>query len=277
MSPLLLSFVVLLQAQTAAQATSQSSAQIAAGSASLEGVVTRSGTTETVARARVLVTSADGAETPATLTRTNDSGRFVVPGLPAGQYRVVVERDGYMRSMTPVAVTGKTPTTTTILLTPTAVITGRVVDAQGNPASRAFVRAVRGSQIYEGQTNDLGEYRIFDLPPGTYVVNASPYLAPRIEGTTLIRPSPPSPYAPGEGAALLPLTRMVQAGDYIDPMALTREAYVPMYYPGTTDVSGATSLELSAGATLTGIDMTVVKAPAPAPAAASAPAPSASR
>ena len=255
MTLLLLSFVVLLHAQAAAQPGTQA--------ASVEGVVTRGGTTEPVARARVLVTSADGVNAPATLTRTNDSGRFVVPGLPAGQYRVVVERDGYIRSVTPVAVAGKTPSTTTIALTPTGVITGRVVDAQGNPASRAFVR-VAGKQTYEGQTNDLGEYRIFDLPPGTYVVSASLYLAPRIEGTTLIRPTPASPYAPGEGQAMISLPRLIQSGDYIDPMALTREVHIPVYYPGTTDVSGATPLELNAGATLTGIDMTVARAPAPA-------------
>ena len=256
MTLLLLSFVVLWQAQAGAQTVAQA--------AGLEGVVTRSGTTEPVARARVLVTSADGVDAPATLTRTDDTGRFVVPGLPAGQYRVVVERDGYIRSMTPVAVTGRAPTAAAIALTPTGVITGRVVDAQGNPASRAFVRVTGGRQTYEGQTNDLGEYRIFDVPSGKYVVSASLYLAPRIEGTMLIRPTPPSPYAPGEGQAMLPLARMVQAGDYIDPMALMREAYVPVYYPGTTDVSGATTLELNAGATLAGIDMTVARAPASA-------------
>jgi acyl-CoA reductase-like NAD-dependent aldehyde dehydrogenase len=109
-------------------------------------------------------------------------------------------------------------TTTAIAFTPTGVITGRVADAQGNPVSRAFVRAASGKVSYEGQTNDLGEYRIFDLPPSQYVVNAAPYLAPRIEGTTLIRPSPPSVYAPGEGQAMLFLTRMLQAG--VPPDAL---------------------------------------------------------
>ena len=251
MNVLFLSFVVLLQAQTVVQTTG------------VEGIVTRSGTAEPIARARVLVTSANAVNAPATLTRTGDTGRFAVPGLPAGQYRIAVERDGYVRGISIVAVTDRAATPASIALTPTSVITGRVVDAQGNPASRAFVRAVAGKQTYEAQTNDLGEYRIFDLPPGQYVVSAAPYLPPRIEGTMLIRPSPPSPYAPGEGQAMLSLFRMVQAGDYIDAMALTREVYVPVYYPGTTDVSGAATLELRAGATLAGIDMNVARAPAP--------------
>jgi len=175
---------------------------------------------------------------------------------------VVVERDGYVRAVSVATFESAAGTVMAIALTPTGVIAGRVVDAQGNPVSRVFVRAVSGKVTYEAQTDDLGEYRIFDLPPGQYVVNAAPYLAPRIEGTMLIRPTPPSPYAPGEGQAMLFLTRMLQAGDYIDPIALTREGYVPVYYPGTTDAAGATALDLKAGATISGIDMTVVRAPA---------------
>ncbi len=251
MNLLLAWVIVLMQAQAGGQVRS------------VQGVVTRDGSSDPVANARILVTSVDGVGTPATLARTDREGRFVVPGLPAGRYRIIVERDGYVRAVSMATIESAAATTTAIALTPTGVITGRVADAQGNPVSRAFVRAASGKVSYEGQTNDLGEYRIFDLPPGQYVVNAAPYLAPRIEGTTLIRPSPPSVYAPGEGQAMLFLTRMLRAGDYIDSMALTREVYVPVYYPGTTDAAGVTALDLKAGATISGVDMIVVRAPAP--------------
>lgn len=251
MNRLLAWMIVLMQAQAAGDVRS------------LQGVVTRDGSSDPVAGARILVTSADGISTPATLARTDRDGRFVVPGLPVGRYRIVVERDGYVRAVSIATIDSAAATMTAIGLTPTGVITGRVADAQGNPVSRAFVRAASGKVSYEGQTNDLGEYRIFDLPPGHYVVNAAPYLAPRIEATMLIRPTPPSPYAPGEGQAMLPLMRMLQAGDYIDPIALAREVYVPVYYPGTTDAAGATALDLKAGATISGVDMIVVRAPAP--------------
>jgi len=243
--------IVLIQAQGVAQVPG---AQV---------VVTRADSSEPVSGARILITPVDGTGTPATLARTDRDGRFVVPGLPAGRYRVIVEGDGYVRAVSVATFESAAGRTTAIALTPTGVIAGRVVDAQGNPVSRAFVRAVSEKVTYQGQTNDLGEYRIFDLPPGRYVVNAAPYLAPRIEGTMLIRPTPPSPYAPGEGQAMLFLARMLQAGDYIDPIALTREVYVPVYYPGTTEAAAATALELRAGATISGIDMTVVRAPAP--------------
>lgn len=238
MNLLLAWVIVLMQAQAGGQVRS------------VQGIVTRDGSSDPIANARILVIPVDGVDSPVTLARTDREGRFLVPGLPAGRYRIIVERDGYVRAVSMATIESASVTTTAIGLTPTGVITGRVADAQGNPVSRAFVRAVSGKVSYEGQTNDLGEYRIFDLAPGKYVVNAAPYLAPRIEGTMLIRPTPPSPYAPGEGQAMLPLMRMLQAGDYIDPIALRREVYVPVYFPGTSDAAEATALDLKAGATL---------------------------
>ena len=223
---------------------------------------------------RILVSSVDGVNAPPTLARTDDTGRFAVPALPAGRYRIVADREGYVRAMAIVAVTAGARIPATIALTPTGVITGRVVDAEGSPVARAIVRAVAGTQVSEGQTNDLGEYRIWGLPPGQYIVSGAPYLPPRIDGTMLIRPTPPSPYARGEGQAMLPLLRMIQAGDFIDPIALTREVYVTVYYPGTTDATRAAMLDLVPGATLTGIDLIVVRSPpARAPRSSQPPSP----
>jgi hypothetical protein len=63
---------------------------------------------------------------------------------------------------------------------------------------------------------------------------------------------------------MLFLTRMLQAGDYIDPMALTREVYLPVFYPGTTEEASAAPVDVAPGATVAGIDVTVVRGPAPA-------------
>ena len=260
MTALLFCALVLCGAQAGAPV-----AGAGGGEGAIAGVVMRSGSTEPVARARILVSAADGVTAPATLARTDDTGRFAVPALPPGRYRIVADREGYVRATAMVGVTAGVSTPATVALTPTGVITGRVVDAEGSPVSRAIVRAAAGTQVFEGQTNDLGEYRIWDLPPGQYIVSGAPYLPPRIEGTMLIRPTPPSPYARGEGQAMLFLNRMVQAGDFIDPIALTREVYVTVYYPGTTDATRAATLELAPGATLAGIDLIVVRAPAPPP------------
>ena len=46
---------------------------------------------------------------------------------------------------------------------------------------------------------------------------------------------------------MLFLSRMLQAGDYVDPMALTREVYLPVFYPGTTDAASAAPVDVAPG------------------------------
>jgi hypothetical protein len=239
--------------------------QATAQPAALEGTVTRGATTEPVAHARVLITSSDDTNVRGALTSSDEHGRFVIRDLPPGAYRIIVDRDGFLRAMTPITVAEGRTATAGIALTPTGVISGRVTDAHGTAIARVFVRATSGQQTYEAETNDLGEYRIFDLPPASYVVSGAPYTPPRIEGTMLIRPGPPSPYSPGEGQAMLFLSRMVQAGDYIDAIALTREIYLPVFYPGTTEKGSAAPVDVAPGATVGGIDLTVVRGPASRP------------
>jgi hypothetical protein len=237
--------------------------QNGAPAASLEGVATRRGAAEPVAHARILIVASDTATVRPTLTSTDEHGHFVVRQLPPGAYRIIADHDGFLRTAVPVTVADSKTTTVNLVMTATGVISGRVTDAQGTPVARAFVRATNGKQTYDAPTNDLGEYRIFDLPPGAYVVSGAPYLPPRIQGSMLIRPTPPSPYSPGEGQAMLFLTRMLQAGDYIDPMALTREIYLPVFYPGTTEEASAAPVDVAPGATVAGIDLTVVRGRAP--------------
>jgi hypothetical protein len=238
--------------------------QTAASPAALKGTVTRGSTTEPVAHARILIVASDSANVRPTLTSTDERGGFVVRSLPPAAYRIIADHEGFVRTSAVVTVIESKTTTIDVAMTASGVITGRVTDAHGEPVARAFVRATNGKQTYDAPTNDLGEYRIFDLPPGAYVVSGAPYPAPRIQGSVLIRPTPPSPYSPGEGQAMLFLTRMLQAGDYIDPMALTREVYLPVFYPGTTEEASAAPVDVAPGATVAGIDLTVVRGPAPA-------------
>ena len=130
MNLLVLWVVVLMQAQAAVQA------------GRIDGIVTRRGTRETVPNARILVTPSEGGSVAARLVRSDRNGRFVVPGLPEGRYRILVERDGYMRAVSVATVDSAGSRAASIELTPTGVIAGRVVDSQGDPVSRAFVRAV---------------------------------------------------------------------------------------------------------------------------------------
>src|SRR2546421_10964162 len=76
-------------------------------------------------------------------------------------------------------------------------------------------------------TNDLGEYRMFDIAAGRYFLKSTP------RGERFM----------GPGAA--PET----------------EEYAPVFYPGVSDVRGAVMLDVQPGQTMRGVDMVIQKIP----------------
>src|SRR4029450_3660917 len=123
--------------------------------ASLEGIVTKAGTNEPVARASIVVTMIQGQISDVQTATTDNSGRFTVRNLAPGNHRVFALRDGFVRSEfgqrgtrpgTPVALSaGETRRNINIPLTPTGIISGRVLDTDGKPLRSAFVRVSRGT------------------------------------------------------------------------------------------------------------------------------------
>ena len=226
----------------------------------IRGTVVDAATNQPVAGASVLMMRPESVA-QALLATTDLRGRFVFTGVPPGAYRLRAERDDYVRSdVTPLANIGPEGSVAgvTLTLTPTAVISGRVIDQYGDPASRVFVRASTTRLVAEARTNDLGEYRLFGLPPGAYVISAERYPGPSIRGTAVQTPTPPCPDCPGEGVARMPLSGILPSGGFIDPRALTGESYPTVYYPGTTDRSAATPVKAAAGARVEAIDLRLV-------------------
>jgi hypothetical protein len=133
-----------------------------------------------------------------------------------------------------------------------------------------YVRATQKDSTFETTTNDLGEYRLFGLPPGAYIVSAAPYLAPRIENemrlgnapptAMIITPTRPSPYSPGEGQGMTSLASTLKAGNFIPFMALRGESHATVYFPGTTDRTAAALVEVPAGAVIGAINFTTAVA-----------------
>ena len=223
---------------------------------SVEGNAVRADTNEPVARATILLTKVDGGLRDAIVATTDGRGRFVARGVTSGRYRVFATHDNFVRAEAmPIEIApGQPPPGVTLRMTPTGIITGRAVDEHGDPVAKVFVRAVLKDAVYEGQTNDLGEYRLFGLPPGRYIVSATPYTAPRLDGAMYITPTPPGPYSRGEGQFMAQVTQIVKNGQFIHPMALGREVYSRIYYPGTTDLEAATPVEVKPAATVSGVD-----------------------
>lgn len=119
------------------------------------------------------------------------SGQFRFEGVQQGEYTLRAERSGFLYSSygakapnqagtNLILAPGQQITDLSIRLFPQAVISGRVVDDDGDPVqSMVQIFAVtwkHGKQHLEPRggrsTNDLGEYRISDLNPGKYYLCA---------------------------------------------------------------------------------------------------------
>jgi hypothetical protein len=234
---------------------------------SLRGVVVHARTRAPIADARVLLVP-EGRLTAARLAETDASGAFAFPDVAAGRYRLRAEHGDFAPNGPGdlFEVTPRRETSVAIELIPLGVIAGRVVDEHGEPASRAYVRALIGTTVAgETRTNDLGEYRLFGLAAARYVVMAERYMGPRLEtragASTMsyVMPTPPCPDCPGEGRSTVNVSTLTREGRFIDPRALTGDIYAPVYFPASPDPDHATTLALDPGATLVGIDLQLVR------------------
>lgn len=246
-----------------------------AGRASLVGQVVAAGTQAPVPHARLVVARVGGDVSDYRTAVADDSGRFAVRNLPAGSYRIHAERQGYLRGEygrrtpnvagTPLSIVdGQTPAPITITMVQTGVIAGRVLD-DGRPARNVWVRAM-ASRFFDGErslaivayarTNDLGEYRVFDLAPGSYVVSAIPQDRPRLDGDSYVVPSIPS-NANGNRSEIRTPEPEVLATGLIDATAFDQTVAIPVYYPGTTDSGAAAPIDVAAGATIPEINLTI--------------------
>ena len=175
---------------------------------------------------------------PAVLT-TDADGRFRAVLTP-GRYGIRADRSGYLA--TPAGVTalslipGETLKGVALKLTKQAIITGRVIDADGEPLAGVRVQCLRWTTMGQhgqrtltpqssGGTNDKGEYRIFGITPGQYMVSAE------VEATG------PTP----------------ETG--------VRAAYVTLFAPGVTDLADARAIDLGAGTVRDGIDFRMRRVP----------------
>jgi len=128
-------------------------------------------------------TSPQGPKT----TETDDRGRFEFAQVEAGIYNVTATpATGYVRPLRWQTITVDTgpPAAVKLRLLRTGVMTGRILNESGRPIVRARVTAARyetrptGRQLVApggagtGLTDDRGQFRLFDLPPGDYFVSA---------------------------------------------------------------------------------------------------------
>jgi hypothetical protein len=106
---------------------------------------------------------------------TDGDGRFKFPPLKRAEYGFMAHRDGFTDRTYKVELSDfDDPKELPIELFPQGVITGKVVDGSGQPLQRAEVQALRADQAGGSEwTNDLGEYRLSGLDPGSYRIRVT--------------------------------------------------------------------------------------------------------
>ena len=172
---------------------------------------------------------------------TDADGHFRVDNVAPGRYSIFFEKTGFAgvnarglkSDVNVLTVQAGQPLEDLVFrMLPTAVISGRVTDEDGDPMHevRVFVQRKKpGKAGREGVgmagTNDLGEYRLAGLFPGEYWIVAMP--PPDYRDYERQREkSPPD----GDKTASHPDTR-----------------YVSTYYPGTYDATQASAVKLKVG------------------------------
>ena len=169
--------VLVLLGLVLAQVASSQQSQQAPPTASIEGSVVRSGTTDGISRVKVTLTPSQSSVAGQAVIVDGD-GKFAFRSLPAGQYRLSATKDGYVSAEygqrgpngSGVAITltaQQHATDIRIGMTSTGAIGGRIVNRYGEPVGNANVQALRftyqdGRRVLNTvqtvRTNDRGEY-----------------------------------------------------------------------------------------------------------------------
>jgi hypothetical protein len=243
-----------------------------AQSGSIQGIVTRSESSDPLSKATVELRREENESAVLSSMTTDDDGRFVFQAVGPGRYRLTVRRAGYTRPPLSIAVVaGQAPSPIRLPMKPTATISGNIVDRSGQPLGNVLVQALKpaypaGARILTSvesvMTNDLGEYRLYWLPPGRYYVAAFPRGAEpsnfgmfRLGGFGLAGNMGGNNFRFFSSAdtdpAVVPETSRELLTDTSD------DRFAPVYFAGTTDEDAATPIDLRAGADFTGINVVV--------------------
>ena len=228
------------------------SAAEAAKKAVIEGVVVNEITKEPIRRAEINLyrQGKPGSRGSAYSAVTDAAGKFHIDNIDAGDYSLMPRKAGFLMPRGSYGMSarilklaeGASLTGLRYSLRPQAIITGRVLDDEGEPVQGVYVMLLR-YQYYRGsiravsagswgrpqQTNDRGEFRFTDVQSGKYYL-----LADVQRMRALAAGAPPVP-------------------------GTLRTAFVATYFPNASEFAQAAAIEVQPGQELSGRDIALRK------------------
>lgn len=254
MKLLMIAFVASLQAQTQPVPTAPPSAT-EVKPASIAGTVYDAVSGAALAKANVTLQpaplpgtlGAGVAQIPPQAATTDAQGHYFFTNITPGRYMLYAERQGFQRqyygsrvalSMGPFLEVGAGSDRKELDLKMQrhAVVSGRILDPDGEPIEKAMVMVLRSMRMRgrsqyapfgRAETNDLGEFRISGVTPGNFILQASSRTE-RFDGGLPTQKSP-------------------------------SETLIPTYYPGTSDMSAARPIAVAAGQVLSGLEFRMTR------------------
>ena len=212
----------------------------APGTATIRGHIVAADTGQPLRKAQVRIFSGELRENRT--TSTDADGKYEFKEVIAGRYNVSASKGSYValqygqrRPFEPgkplEILASQTLEKVDFALPKGAILTGRVLDEFGDPLPDAMV-SVQRYQNLGGQrrlipagrtsmTNDVGEFRLFAVPPGQYYLSAT--------------------------------MRPMGIGDTDD-----RSGYAPTYFPGTTSIAEAQKVSVGLGQIVSDMNMTLM-------------------
>src|SRR5215472_11882543 len=167
----------------------QNASQQKASGIAIRGQVQQKPGGQPIRKANVRFIESDGQSNGQYFDTTDADGRFEFDDVKPGRYLATVEHPGFVQAAsgkqrsTILVQPGLDITDLVFYMQPAAVITGKILDLDGDLMSNVGVSALRVGSAQRGMhfhdsgnavTNDLGEFRIPDLRPGRYRLTANP-------------------------------------------------------------------------------------------------------
>ena len=203
---------------------------------SIHGRVIEAKTGQPIRKVIVQVYGGAGQSFKSHTATTSADGTFSIDDISPGRYAVSLQHPGFVQKTAGPAQRsftlqpGQSTTMLTFKMEAAGVISGKIVDSDGDPMAAVTVNAsLPGSMPQTGMagsygsvmTNDLGEYRISDLRPGKYLISALP-----TQGT--------------------PVVHSAENGKPKEHLV-----YATTFYPGTLDNTRAIAVETRGGQDVT--------------------------